>query len=162
MIEAIAFDFGGTLFSTGKMGTFTPQMHDAVVLTLMANGELSRQASEAVYSSYIEAWSSRRALGGSLPERETSSLDLLRSALAVNGNCLSSTAAIDVLNSFHREESDLFAPLRGVLATLPKLYEDGYRLCNLTSFRPIASNPLPSAIFSECDCPRSTLEFPQS
>ncbi len=129
MIEAIAFDFGGTLFSTGKMGTFTPQMHDAFVLTLMANGELSRQASEAVYSSYIEAWSSRRALGGSLPERETSSLDLLRSVLAVNGNCLSSTAAIDVLNSFHREESDLFAPLRGVLATLPKLYEDGYRLC---------------------------------
>ncbi|MBK9321509.1 MAG: HAD family hydrolase [Bdellovibrionaceae bacterium] len=128
MVKAIAFDFGGTLFSTGKMGTFTPQMHEAFISSLMDCGNLSREDAESVYSSYIEAWKSRRARGESLPERETSSLDLLQHALAAHGIEIDSAAAVDVLNSFHRIESDLFLPLTGVLETLPRLHENGYRL----------------------------------
>lgn len=129
MVKAVAFDFGGTLFSTGKMGTFTPQMCEAFISSLMDRGRLSLEHAESVYSSYTEAWRSRRARAESMPEREISSLDLLQSALTAHRKTLASAVAVEVLNSFHRVESELFLPLNGVQETLSILHENGYRLC---------------------------------
>jgi putative hydrolase of the HAD superfamily len=129
MIQAIAFDFGGTLFSTAKMGTFTSAMTEAFLKGVSCELKCSQENAEHVFEAYIKAWKSRRARGGNLPERELSSLDLLRSALSEVGVKLTKDQMIEILNAFHSEESEQFSPLPHVIESLPILAQREYRLC---------------------------------
>lgn len=129
MIRAIASDFGGTLFSTAKMGTFTPTMADAFLKGVSRELKCSRDSAEQIFDVYTKAWKSRRARGGDLPERELSSFDLLQSALSEVGARLTEVQMIEILNAFHSEESEQFTPLQHVVESLPRLAESGYRLC---------------------------------
>ena len=63
-----------------------------------------------------------------MPERETSSADLLREALEPAGLTLNSNQVKDILDSFHEQVASHFKPLAGVLETLPLLQQAGYRL----------------------------------
>ncbi len=128
MIQAIAFDFGGTLFSTAKMGVFTPPMVDAFVEHVIRELTCSRELGEQIFQAYTKAWKVRRARGSDLPEKETSSLDLLRAALIEVHVKLSVHQMIEVLNAFHAKESEQFIPLPTVTKTLPVLALKGYRL----------------------------------
>lgn len=129
MIRAIAFDFGGTLFSTAKMGTFTPLMTDAFLTGVTQELKCPQERAVQIFEAYTKAWKSRRARGGDLPEREVSSLDLLRSALFEVGAKLTKDQMQEILNAFHSEESEQFTPLQHVIESLPRLAEKGYRLC---------------------------------
>jgi HAD superfamily hydrolase (TIGR01549 family) len=129
MIRAIAFDFGGTLFSTARMGTFTPRMTDTFIAGVARELQCSREIAENVFAAYCDLWKARRARGGDLPERETSSLDLLESATSNAGASLTRDQMVAILNAFHSEESKQFTPLSHVLESLPELGKMGYRLC---------------------------------
>lgn len=129
MIKAIAFDFGGTLFSTGKMGAFTPSMTETFVGQTTKHLNCTQAHAELIFSKYVEAWKARRMRASHLPENEISSLELFQSALASANQKLDKTKAIDILNQFHVKESEQFTPLNGVLSTLPMLAKNGYRLC---------------------------------
>lgn len=129
MILAIAFDFGGTLFSTAKMGAFTPSMTETFVAGIVRGMNCSQEFGERVFEAYVKAWKSRRTRSGGIPERELSSLVLLRSALDEVGGDLTEEQMVETLNSFHSKESELFTPLPYVLETLPKLTARNYRLC---------------------------------
>lgn len=129
MIKTIAFDFGGTLFSTAKMGTFTPAMTDVFVNGVTQELNCSRERAEQIFKAYTDAWKSRRARGGDLPKRETSSYDLLQATLSEVGAKLTKDQMIKILNAFHSEESEQFTPLQYVVESLPRLAEGGYRLC---------------------------------
>lgn len=129
MIRAIAFDFGGTLFSTAKMGLFTPEMTNVFLESVTRELECSQETAEQIFKAYTTVWKSRRARGGELPERELSSLNLLQLALSEVDTTLPEAQLIKILNAFHSEESKQFAPLPNVVQSLPKLAEAGYRLC---------------------------------
>ncbi|MGZ3774775.1 MAG: HAD family hydrolase [Pseudobdellovibrionaceae bacterium] len=129
MIQAIAFDFGGTLFSTAKMGKFTPAMTNVFIKAIIQELKCSTVNAEFVFSAYIKAWKQRRARAGNLPEHEVSSFDLLKYALTEVGFSLNKDQIIKILNAFHAEESNQFSPLPFVIESLPLLLKDSYRLC---------------------------------
>lgn len=129
MIQVIAFDFGGTLFSTAKMGAFTPAMTDAFIGHLIREPGCNHICAQTAFEAYTKAWKSRRARGGDLPEKESSSLDLLQLALSEVDAKLDKKQMVELLNAFHSKEADLFTPLNGVVESLPLLAEQGYRLC---------------------------------
>lgn len=128
MIRALAFDFGGTLFSTAKMGAFTSPMVEAFVEKVTDNLKCSPEQAEAIFSKYTEAWKARRARADDLPEREINSADLLQAALSGFGIKLENHQMIEILNSFHSKESEEFTPLDKVVESLPVLAQSGYRL----------------------------------
>lgn len=128
-IRAIAFDFGGTLFSTAKMGTFTPSMSDTFLGGISQELQCPLNEAEQVFEGYAKAWKLRRARGGDLPEKELSSFDLLQSALSEVKKSLNKDQMIKVLNAFHAKESELFTPLVNVVEITPVLAKAGYRLC---------------------------------
>lgn len=140
MVQVIAFDFGGTLFSTAKMGAFTPTMTDAFIEHLIQELGCSHTYAQTIFESYTNAWKSRRASGGDLPEKETSSLDLLQLALSEVAAKLDKKQMVALLNEFHSKESGLFTPFNGVVESLPILAEQGYRLCV------VSNNPWAEAI----------------
>lgn len=139
MIRVIAFDFGGTLFSTARMGTFTPKMIEAFILGVVREIRCSKEIAERVFATYTDEWKARRAGGSALPERETSSLDLFESAASKIGAKLTRGQMVAILNVFHAEESEQFTPLNYVLASLPTLTKAGYRL-NIVSNNPWAES----------------------
>jgi putative hydrolase of the HAD superfamily len=128
MIKAIAFDFGGTLFSTSRMGKFSPKMMEVFVDQIAISLNCSREQSELVFTAYSDAWKSRRARGGDLPEKETSSADLLQTALSSLNYDLDESTIKSILNQFHSIESEQFTPLDGVLDSLKPLVDKGYQL----------------------------------
>lgn len=128
MINAIAFDFGGTLFSTARMSQFTPNMIEAFVEQVAVSLTCSRERSELAFASYAEAWKSRRARGEDLPEKEISSANLLQTALSSHNESLDQSQIIKILNKFHSIESEQFTPLAGVIESLGELADAGYQL----------------------------------
>ncbi len=128
MIQAIAFDFGGTLFSTVKMGVFTPSMVVAFVEQVLQELKCSRETGDQLFQAYAKAWKARRARGSKLPEKETSSLDLLQTALIEVDAKLSKEQMARILNAFHSKESEQFTPFPTVAKSLPVLASSGYRL----------------------------------
>lgn len=129
MIGAIAFDFGGTLFSTAKMGSFTPSMIETFVERVTVDLKCTENQAEAIFGAYTNAWRSRRQRAGDLPELELSSADLLQVALHEFKFELPYAQQVELLNLFHRKEAEQFTPLPKVIDSLPILAARGYRLC---------------------------------
>lgn len=127
-IRVIAFDFGGTLFSTSGLDKVTPELERAFVDALVREGGVATAVAGKVWQSYLSGWKARRAKGSSLPEKEISSLDIFRQALASKGLSLPSEAQTRVLEAYHSLQSELFAPLPGVIEWLPLIAKQGYRL----------------------------------
>lgn len=142
MIKALAFDFGGTLFSTHKMGEFTPAMKNIFIAHLKKELSINEVEAENIYESYLNEWHARRKRGGDLPHDELSSADLLKTALKKHNNKLEEEKIIELLNAFHSEEATLFTPLDHVIETLNKLKQKGLRLYVLSN------NPWPEAIWA--------------
>ena len=142
MIRAIAFDFGGTLFSTARMGNFTPPMFEAFVGRVVVNLKCSREEADRLFAIYMDAWRSRRERAGDLPEKELSSADLLQTALASVGAKLDSSQIVEILDLFHARESEQFVPFDKVIESLPALAASGYRLCV------VSNNPWSEAIWA--------------
>lgn len=133
MIKAVAFDFGGTLYSTKKMGQFTSEMDAAFVEGLMQLKNLTRSESHALYESYKEEWWKRRQRGDELPEIEKSSADLLHTALVRHHIELDKKSVEELLNSFHGKEAKLFSPLSHVTEVIPQLKQMGVDLYILSN-----------------------------
>ncbi len=53
-ISAIAFDFGGTLFSTAKMGRFDAEMKSTFSKQAQAEAQCSKEKAESIFDRYIE------------------------------------------------------------------------------------------------------------
>jgi putative hydrolase of the HAD superfamily len=161
MVKVIAFDFGGTLFSTAGMGKFTSKMTEVFIDKLSDQLNFSREQAEFIFKSYVDAWNARRARGVDLPEKEISSADLLQTALVSNGATLDIVQISEILDLFHSCESELFTPLEGVIESLPILVDLGYRLTVvsnnpwaesiLTSFRRYQIDSLFEQVIVSCD-----------
>lgn len=129
MIQVIAFDFGGTLFSTSGMGRFTPELRKTFADSTIVNLGCAPDFAQAAFDRYVEAWKERRAKSTSLPERETSSAQLLSEALSSLGAQAEHSQILAILNAFHTKESELFMPLPSVVQAVTDLAQNGYRLC---------------------------------
>ena len=148
-IAAIAFDFGGTLFSTAKMGHFDAEMKSTFIEHAQTEDQCSKEEAESIFDRYIENWNSRRARAGTLPEAEISSADLLRAALDQSNVQLSELQILNILNAFHGKESELFQPFDGATETLHQLAESGY-LLSIVSNNPWAESILASLRRHDC------------
>jgi HAD superfamily hydrolase (TIGR01549 family) len=142
MIKAIAFDFGGTIFSTERMGKFTQDMENVFIDQIEKNLKCDKERAQLVFVKYIEEWTKRRNRGGSLPEIETSSSDLLGTALNLLAEHLEKNQIVEILNQFHAKESEQFTPLAGVVESIPCLASKG---CQLYI---VSNNPWPESIWS--------------
>jgi hypothetical protein len=92
MIKLIAFDFGGTLFSTSKMGSFTDEMVAIFVQCVIELTRASETQAKLAFEQYRRNWVARRHRGSERPEVETGSLDLLRAALDQMGISVSESS----------------------------------------------------------------------
>jgi putative hydrolase of the HAD superfamily len=127
-VRAVAFDFGGTLFTTRKMGTFTPAMNRAFISSVGELWKVELSEAERVLELYRTYWIERRVRGAELPERETSSADLMTRALQESGFEADLSRIVQVLNAFHHCEAELFQPFLGVREMLGELAGRGLRL----------------------------------
>ena len=142
MTTAIAFDFGGTLFSTANMSQLTSPAVEVFVAQTANVLDGSRDHATEVVANFIELWKKRRKQAADIPERERSSADLLREALSAVGMQLASDELIGILNAFHSKEAEQFTPFPKVVETLKALAAQGKRLAI------IANNPWRESIAS--------------
>lgn len=129
LIRTIAFDFGGTLFSTARMGEFNSTMVETFVLAASRELGCSREVALRLFAEFSIAWRARRSRSSDFPEQETSSQDLLRGALSKLGADLTMDQIVAILNAFHGEEAKQFTPFIGVVETLRTLRTEGFTLC---------------------------------
>lgn len=124
MIKHIIFDFGGTLFSTEKMGCFTEEMKNSFCESSMKHLQINFILSKSLYESYLYFWKERKKTNFHLPEKEISSKDCLAQALKKCNISSNDSSMIEILNSFHIEEAKYFTPLEGVINFLLDLKKE--------------------------------------
>lgn len=133
MLRGIAFDFGGTLFSTNRMGHFTGAMTDAFTQEAQRQFRIGPSLAIRLFDQYAEEWRVRRDRAGSIPDKEINSLQLLINSARKLKLAVDDKEANLVAGAFHSVEAELFTLFSGVSEGIVKLRGMGFQLgivCN--------------------------------